>query len=155
MRLTDLRASPMAVRKATLNRGIFRGSALTDKRMFDWWMAFQDEAAQVGIPLRVVWGHRTHAEQARLHKQGYGTRPGNSSHEAGYGLDIIHTTRAWNNMPNEGWRILIGMGKEVARKQNFAVESGGNVKWGGDWLKQNDAAHWNIANWRNETFQPR
>lgn len=160
MRLADLATGPKAVAKATASRGIFDGSEKTHCELKQWWFAFQSEAAKLSIPLRVVWGWRSFETQDKLWRKGTGAPPGQSAHNFGMALDIIHTRRGWAKMPAEGWVLLGTMGMEIARKRNL------ELRWGGDWNrngvpvlqdpKENfwDAAHFEMNGWKHLTSFP-
>lgn len=143
MRAQNLAADPVSVQKATLNRGIFPGSDKTHCDLKKWWFAFQKQAAQQGIPLRVHSGYRTHEQQQVLFERKVTkAKPGQSPHNFGLAVDIIHTKLAWEGMTPEGWAILGAMGQEIARKQNL------KLTWGGEWSFY-DPAHWQIEKWRD------
>lgn len=145
MLIRDLAEKKSLVMKSTNNRGIFSGSALTDHDLKKFWFGFQKYAAKMDVPLRVVWGYRTGEQQRVLYDRGVGAPPGKSAHNYGLAVDIIHMRRAWENMPNDGWRLLGGIGKEVARRQNL------KITWGGDFKSRWDPAHWELTGWKDIT----
>lgn len=144
----DLRESDRLLKRSVAGRGLFEGEARTDCELKKWWLAFQRDAARISIPLRVVWGWRSWEQQAELHAKGVGTRPGNSAHNFGMALDVIHMRRAWEQMPKQGWQLLGAMGKEVARKQGL------QITWGGDFKSRYDPAHWELTDWHKRTASP-
>lgn len=160
MRLAELAENQRAVVKATVSRGVFAGSHKTDCHLKRWWFGFQTDAAKLGIPLRVVWGWRSWQQQEELWRAGTGAPPGKSAHNFGCALDIIHTRRGWQHMTREGWVLLSQIGKETARKMDIGL------RWGGDWDGDGipvfddpdenfwDAAHWEIADWRDRSAIP-
>ena len=144
MLVSDLSEGKALNAKSKVDRGVFAGSALTHCDVKQFWFAFQRDAAKVSIPLRVVWGYRTLEEQRVLHQRGVGTSPGNSAHNKGMAVDVIHMRRAWEMMPRDGWELLGAIGKEAARKTNIPME------WGGDFKSRWDPAHWQIKGWRSQ-----
>lgn len=150
MRLSELSTGPMLVRRSIADRGLYPGHDAVDRDLHNWWLAFQAYAAGLSIPLRVVWGYRSLEEQQKVFDGGFSkARPGQSPHNYGKALDVIHMQRAWEHMPDAGWELLGAIGKDIARKRNLKVE------WGGDWRRPApdrlgwDAAHWQIKDWRN------
>lgn len=98
-------------------------------------------AAKHGIPLFAHNMVRTPEEQTALFVRGVTkARGGESPHNYGLAVDIVHSRRAWDISP-EGWKMLGHIGKEVA------ASLGIKVVWGGDWNFY-DPAHWELANWK-------
>lgn len=154
MRLEQLKASREAVAKATANRMLFPGSDNVNPVLLEWWLKFQTLAAKHGIPLRVLSGYRSHDEQETLYRAGRSQkRGGQSAHNKGFAIDIIHTTFAYK-LPREGWVLLKQMGFEVAKSMGI------KLRWGGDWDGDGtpvyedpdenfwDAAHFEVLDWR-------
>ncbi|MFU0507250.1 M15 family metallopeptidase [Pseudaminobacter sp. NGMCC 1.201702] len=97
---------------------------------------------KLGIPLFAHCVVRGSLEQNRLFKAGRSkARAGESPHNYGAAVDLIHGTKAWALSPKQ-WAVLGHLGKEVA------AQAGIDVIWGGDW-KFWDPAHWELANWRS------
>lgn len=98
-------------------------------------------ARKLGIPL---WAHcviRGSQEQNRLFREGKSkARAGESPHNYGAAVDLIHGTKGWN-LTRKQWAIIGHLGKELA------ASLGLKVVWGGDWDFY-DPAHWELANWR-------
>ena len=101
---------------------------------------------KLGIPLFTHTCIRGSLEQNRLFKEGRSkARAGESPHNFGAAVDIIHGTKGWN-LTRKQWAILGHIGKEIA------ATSGISVVWGGDdgpgdrfnW----DPAHWELTEWR-------
>lgn len=134
--------------RSVSDRGLFNGASRTDCDLRKWWFAFQRHAGQIDIPLRVVWGFRTYEQQSQLHRDGFGSPAGQSAHNFGLALDVIHMRRAWENMPSDGWALLGSMGKEVARMQGL------DIVWGGDFKSRPDPAHWELNGWRKLSSSP-
>lgn len=97
---------------------------------------------------------RSRERQTALHKIGVSNAPaGQSPHNYGFAVDIVHSDRHWN-LTNKEWWVIGQIGIEVARRQKVPV------RWGGDWdgdgdIYDNrlfDPAHWEIANWRKLTL---
>lgn len=98
-------------------------------------------AAKLGVPLFAHAVTRGATEQNRLYVQGHTkARAGESPHNFGAAVDIIHGTKGWN-LTRKQWEIVGHLGKELA------ASLGLRVKWGGDW-KFYDPAHWELTDWR-------
>lgn len=153
MRIADLSSSQSAVLKATNNRGLFEGHEKTDVELKLWFYAFQKKLAKVGVPVRVHSGFRSSFDQNVLFNKGVSkARGGQSPHNKGLAVDVIHTTRAWDAtlMPRDAWSLFGAVGKEVARSRGLKLD------WGGDWSFY-DPAHWQFSDWRIRsavTFEP-
>lgn len=85
---------------------------------------------------------RGKSEQDALYVQGVSRgRFGQSAHNYGMGVDIIHGVKAWN-LHRQSWALLGHIGKEIS------LQSGIAVTWGGDW-KFYDPAHWELREWKS------
>lgn len=114
-----------------------------DPRIVKFAIGLCDEAYRYNIPMFPHMFVRSEAEQERLFKAGMTkARAGESPHQHGFAVDVVHGTQAWDLEPYE-WNLIGSMGKEVARRQNL------KVMWGGDWSFY-DPAHWELENWRYE-----
>lgn len=65
---------------------------------------------------------------------------GESPHNYGMAVDIIHSMRGWE-MSEMSWKILGHMGEEIAQSKGL------KITWGGHW-KFWDPAHWELTDWR-------
>ena len=98
-------------------------------------------AFKLGVPLFAHCVIRTSEEQNRLFKAGHTkARAGESPHNYGAAVDIIHGTKGWN-LTRKQWAMIGHIGKELA------IQAGLAVTWGGDW-KFYDPAHWELTEWR-------
>lgn len=112
-----------------------------DPVLQDFINAFLKELDKRKMPFFVSEAYRPRERQNALFKQGVSkARWGQSAHNFGLGVDIVHFTRFWGLTPKE-WAIIGLIGKEVARKR------GVSVVWGGDWSFY-DPAHWELSDWR-------
>lgn len=104
--------------------------------------AMRKAMAKIYVP---VFAHnmvRDAAHQNALYVQGVSlAKAGESPHNYGLAVDIIHSTKAWD-MTREQWEIFGHVGKEVAKRQGLAIV------WGGDWARFWDPAHWEMEQWR-------
>lgn len=99
-------------------------------------------AFKLGVPLFAHAVVRRSVDQNRLFREGKShARAGESPHNYGAAVDLIHGTKAWA-LSRKQWAIIGHLGKEVAAQMGVAVV------WGGDW-KFYDPAHWELANWRD------
>lgn len=98
-------------------------------------------AAEYKIPLFIHCCYRSGYQQDRLFDQGHSkAEAGQSPHNYGLAVDVVHGTRAWDLSKLE-WEVLGHIGREAARKTNVKVE------WGGEW-KFYDPAHWQLSDWK-------
>lgn len=98
-------------------------------------------AYKLGIPLFAHALIRGSSEQNRLFREGHSkARAGESPHNYGAAVDLIHGTKGWG-LTRRQWAIIGHLGKELA------ASLGLKVVWGGDWDFY-DPAHWELANWR-------
>lgn len=110
--------------------------------IIEFWKAFDKHCKKRNIPLWAFEFVRSKKRQDALQAKGRSkARGGQSPHQYGMAVDIVHASRAWNLTKKE-WDVLGSIGKEIARKRNLKME------WGGDW-KFYDPAHWQIKNWRD------
>ena len=98
--------------------------------------------AKLGVPMFAHCVYRDDVEQQRLYVKGLSkAKPGQSAHNVGLAVDIVHGTKAWD-LTRKQWDLVGHIGKEVAASLGIKVE------WGGDWSFY-DPAHWELANWRD------
>ena len=94
-----------------------------------------------GIPMFAHCVVRTHAEQDELFEKGRSkARAGQSPHNYGMAVDLVHSKFAWK-LDLKSWEIIGHIGYEVAGRLGIGIE------WGGEWNFY-DPAHWQLANWR-------
>ncbi len=112
--------------------------------------AFLKALHKRGLPFYVVWAFRKQKDQQAAFKAGASRAQwGESPHNFGYAIDVIHFRKLYD-LTNAEWVLIAAIGYEVARKLNI------KVRWGGDWdgdgdIYDNrlyDPAHWEIADWR-------
>lgn len=85
--------------------------------------------------------------QQRLFDEGVSkARPGQSPHQYGCAVDIVHGTKAWA-LTDEQWRLMGHIGHELAAQLGIKLVWGGNDGPGDKFAW--DPAHWQLANWRN------
>jgi len=110
--------------------------------ILDFERAFIRRMRKMHVPMFSHSIVRTEAEQDALFVQGVSKARGPAGpHVWGCAVDLIHGTKAWN-IPDEAWRIIGHVGKEVAHSLGI------KLVWGGDW-KFYDPAHWEIDGWRS------
>lgn len=98
--------------------------------------------AKLGVPMFAHCVYRDDKEQTRLFVKGLSkAKAGQSAHNHGFAVDIVHGTKAWD-LTRKQWDVVGHIGKEVAASMGIRVE------WGGDWSFY-DPAHWELANWRD------
>lgn len=68
-------------------------------------------------------------------------RYGQSPHNFGCAVDIVHGRVAWA-LSKKQWDIIGHLGKSVAKSHNL------KVTWGGDFKSLYDPAHWELTQWK-------
>lgn len=129
---------------------LLAGWGLVDGRILLFEKKFQVRMRKLGVPMFAHCVLRSHAEQIRRYAEGNSkARAGESPHEYGLAIDLIHSIEAWQ-LPAESWALIGHVGKEVA------AQNGLKLVWGGDWKKPGstdligwDPAHWEVKDWRN------
>lgn len=95
-----------------------------------------------GIPMFAHCVMRSCFDQQAVYMAGRSNAPpGQSPHQYGLAVDLIHGVHGWE-LHKRSWAIIGHIGKEVAARIGVRVE------WGGDWQDPWDPAHWQVANWR-------
>lgn len=147
-----LPATHQAAAQALVNRERANGIALSNKALatstegadddiLRFSQAFLRDLRKRGIPFFPHCYYRDEETQNRLRKQGVSkARWGQSPHNFGMAVDIVHFGRYWDLTSTE-WAVIGLIGKEVARRLNL------KVTWGGDW-KFYDPAHWELSDWK-------
>lgn len=112
-----------------------------DPRILEFERKLIKRARRLGVPL---FGHcvmRNRHQQIEAFVTGRSrAKWGESPHNFGCAVDIVHGTKGWA-LSERQWAIIGHLGKELAAALGLAVE------WGGDW-KFWDPAHWELADWR-------
>lgn len=109
--------------------------------MADFARAFIRELERRQYPFFVAEGLRSRERQAELKAAGFSRAgPGQSPHQFGAAVDIVHLSRGWN-LARDEWDIVGLIGLEVARKRNL------KVTWGGNFKSIYDPAHWELTGW--------
>lgn len=112
-----------------------------DPRIVEFERKLIKKAFKLGVPLFAHCVVRTPAEQDQLFVMGHSkARAGQSPHNYGAAVDIVHGTHAWGLLRKQ-WDIIGMLGKEIS------VQAGIPVVWGGDWDFY-DPAHWELRDWR-------
>lgn len=104
--------------------------------------AMVSDCRRRGIPMFAHCIVRSAADQMAAYKGGVSkAKPGESPHNYGLAVDLVHGVRGWD-LDHRAWDIIAHIGREVSARIQVPVE------WGGSW-RFYDPAHWQIANWRN------
>ncbi len=110
--------------------------------IIDFEQQFRKALAARGYPFYAFEFYRSDERQDQLYRQGVTkAQHGQSPHNWGCAVDIIHLRKLWDLSEKE-WAIIGALGKEVARKRNI------KITWGGDWDFY-DPAHWELRDWRS------
>lgn len=112
-----------------------------DPQLFHFAQTMVKRFAAMGIPLFVHCYVRSGAEQDRLKAAGRSkAAAGQSPHQGGFAVDIIHGVAGWN-LDKKQWALIGSVGKSIAKGHNL------HLVWGGDWNFY-DPAHWELRDWR-------
>lgn len=119
-----------------------------DARITEFADKLVHKAFKLGIPLFAHCIIRGSADQNALYRRGVSkARAGESPHNFGCAVDIIHGTKAWD-LSAKQWQIVGHLGRELAKSLGLAVTWGGDdpgVDDRFDW----DPAHWELSDWRD------
>lgn len=97
---------------------------------------------RLDVPMFVVTAMRGEADQNAAFVLGTSNaRFGQSAHNFGFAVDVIHGVKGWN-LSRKEWSIIGHVGKELAGQRGI------KVTWGGDWKRPWDPAHWELTDWR-------
>lgn len=106
------------------------------------------EFKRKGVPLFAHCVIRSSSEQDAAFARGVSkAQAGESPHNYGLAVDIIHGVKGWEITPRS-WALIGHTGKELAARNGL------KVTWGGDWKNRPsdlvgwDPAHWQIQGWK-------
>lgn len=133
------------------NRLLETSTAGVDLLILGFSRAFLAALHKRGWPFYAHTYVRSYAEQDRLFALGRSkARAGQSPHNHGLAVDIVHFKRGWD-LTRKEWDCVGLVGKEVARTGFYRPEVKKMLRpsmvWGGDW-KFWDPAHWELELWR-------
>ncbi|TIW42639.1 MAG: M15 family metallopeptidase [Mesorhizobium sp.] len=104
--------------------------------------AFQRQLRALGVPMFPHCLVRDSAAQDAAYAAGRSkAQAGESAHNYGCAVDLVHSRRAWDLTQRE-WAVIGHIGKDVAARNQLKID------WGGDW-KFWDPAHWEMRGWKN------
>lgn len=110
--------------------------------------AFQRQLRALGVPMFPHCLVRDSAAQDAAYAAGNSNaQAGESPHNYGMAVDLVHSRRAWNLTPAE-WKTIGHIGIDVAARNQM------KITWGGGWLKPYDPAHWQLRHWRKLISKP-
>lgn len=131
----------------TVNSGAFRARAISapytgvHPELLQFSKAFLADLKARGWPFYAHEYLRDRKAQDDAFKRGVSkAKFGQSAHNYGMAVDIVHYGRFWLLDPKE-WALLGLIGKDVAKRRNI------KITWGGDW-KFYDPAHWELTDWK-------
>lgn len=105
---------------------------------------FVKRMAKLGVPVFASEVIRSPERQNELFKQGNSrAKGGQSPHQYGCAVDIVHSTMGWNMEP-KAWSLMGHVGNEIIAQRGLGIQS---FAWGGDWSFY-DPAHWQLADWK-------
>lgn len=112
-------------------------------RILEFEKALVKKMASLGVPMFAHEFVRDEARQTELFIRGHSkAKAGQSPHQFGLAVDIIHSVKAWN-LTRAQWDLIGRFGKELATQRGL------HVKWGGDFETIWDPAHWELRDWKN------
>lgn len=115
--------------------------SLADLDILDFESRLISRFKKLGVPLFAHAVQRSDADQDALFRGGLSkAKAGESPHNHGMAVDIVHSTKAWD-LSRKQWSIVGHVGSEVA------AALGIKLVWGGSWAFY-DPAHWELRNWR-------
>ncbi|MER8450126.1 M15 family metallopeptidase [Mesorhizobium sp. M1428] len=104
--------------------------------------AFQRQLRALGVPMFAFCFVRDSEAQDAAYASGNSkAQAGESPHNFGCAVDIVHSRKAWSLTKRE-WQVIGHIGKDVAARNQMKID------WGGDWEFW-DPAHWEIRRWRS------
>lgn len=108
---------------------------------------FVRRLAKLGVPVFAPEVIRSAKRQDDLYALGNSrARGGQSAHQYGCAVDIVHSVRAWDCSPKQ-WQLMGHIGKELITQKGFAVDSAAWPDFNGRFY---DPAHWQIVDWKNQ-----
>ncbi|RUV54678.1 hypothetical protein EOA85_24060 [Mesorhizobium sp. M5C.F.Ca.IN.020.29.1.1] len=108
--------------------------------------AFQRQLRALGVPMFAHCLVRDSAAQDAAYAAGTSkAQAGESAHNYGCAVDLVHSRRAWDLTKRE-WAVIGHIGKDVAARNQLKINWGGDDGPGDnfDW----DPAHWELRNWK-------
>lgn len=110
--------------------------------LVEFFIKYQRAMERVQVPVFATEFVRSDLRQAELKKNGHSRAgPGQSPHNFGLAVDIVHAERPWR-LTKEEYEVVGAIGKEVARRMGL------RIVWGGDWSFF-DPVHWQIEHWKS------
>lgn len=95
-----------------------------------------------GMPFFCHSAFRTMQEQKELWLKGVTkAMSGESPHNHGAAVDIIHSVHGWE-IDDRSWDIIGHIGHEIAHREKI------DIQWGGEWTFY-DPAHWELRDWQD------
>lgn len=118
-----------------------------DPQILEFEKRFVARMAKLDIPVFAHEMVRSVARQNELYVKGFSrARGGQSPHQIGMAVDIIHSLKAWK-LTDRQWSIFGHAGKEIAK------QAGIPITWGGDFKSLYDPAHWEISGWKQKGIE--
>lgn len=120
-----------------------------DPRILEFEKKLVSRLKKMGVPVFAHCVYRSDEEQNSLFVRGHSkAKAGQSPHQYGMAVDIIHGTKGWE-LTRKQWEIIAHVGDEIARS------IGVHIRWGGDWdgdrtttHDQWDPAHFELQDWK-------
>lgn len=110
--------------------------------ILDFEKAFIKRLESLGLPFFAHCVVRTKQQQKKEFDEGHSKNDGSKPfpHD-GTAVDIIHSKYGWN-LSKDQWKIIIHIGKEVAKVRGIDITNGADFKG------LYDPAHWQLTEWR-------
>lgn len=105
---------------------------------------FVKRMAKLGVPMFAHEFYRSPEKQNDAYARGASrARAGQSAHQFGCAVDIIHSRKLWDMEP-KAWMLIDHVGKEIISQKGLRVE---NLFKNGEWAFY-DPAHWQVIGWK-------
>lgn len=97
---------------------------------------------KLGVPMFSNEVLRSPERQTEIYIKGNSrAKAGQSPHQYGCAVDIIHGVKGWE-ISNDAWKLIGFLGEEEAKKLGL------KIKWGGSFPTLWDPAHWELTFWK-------
>lgn len=101
--------------------------------------------AKLGVPMFVPEMVRTAKRQDDLFALGNSrAKGGQSAHQYGLALDLVHSTLAWGLTPRQ-WELVHHVGEELVTQKGLKVEN-----FCAQGRNGFDPAHWQVRDWKSQ-----
>lgn len=123
--------------QARANRDLAHADVLEFERVFIRRMS------KLGVPIFAPEIWRSAKRQDELFALGNSrARGGQSAHQFGLAIDLVHSVKGWNLSKKE-WELMLHTGREIVLQTGLKMDNLADLTGG------YDPAHWQLKNWKN------